>query len=167
MIKEITVYADGRLVCGESTYRCALGPKGVTEDKKEGDGVTPAGTFPLRRVFYRSDRISAPKTELRVDKIENDYGWCTDPAHSEYNEFVVLPHEGAREELWREDHIYDIIVPIGYNDDPPFSGKGSAIFLHLAREGYTSTEGCVAVSLDDMLAILKAVSQDVVITIQA
>jgi L,D-peptidoglycan transpeptidase YkuD (ErfK/YbiS/YcfS/YnhG family) len=144
-----------------------LGKGGVKVDKKEGDGATPAGTFPLRKVLYRSDRVDMPKTKLARDEITPDTGWCDDPADGEYNREVILPYPAHHEELFRDDHIYDVVVVLGYNDDPVVKGRGSAVFLHLARENYTPTEGCVAVSLADMVRILEEVSEDTVLTVTA
>ena len=133
---------------------CAVGRSGVAADKREGDGATPAGCFALRRVLYRADRLDAPDTALPGGPIGRDYGWCDDPASGEYNNPVRLPFTASAERLWRDDGIYDVIVVLGHNDSPPQPGKGSAIFLHVARPGYGPTEGCVALALDDLLRLL-------------
>ncbi len=157
---DLQVFADHRLVWQGKTYRCALGKGGVLsqEEKTEGDGATPTGRYPLRRVLYRKDRLAEPQTCLSVHEINKTDGWCDDPASPAYNRPVELPFEDSCEDLFRTDHIYDIIVILGHNDDPPMPGKGSAIFFHIARDGYKPTEGCVAVSRDDMLEILKEIS---------
>jgi L,D-peptidoglycan transpeptidase YkuD (ErfK/YbiS/YcfS/YnhG family) len=80
--------------------------------------------------------------------------WCDDPAHVAYNQPVRLPFAGGHERLWRDDHLYDLVVVLGWNDDPPVAHRGSAIFLHLARDGFAPTEGCVALARDDLLAVL-------------
>lgn len=136
-------------------YRCALGRGGVRLDKQEGDGATPIGCFPLRRVLYRADRLHAPVTALPVAPIEADDGWCDDPADPAYNRPVKLPRAGRHERLWRDDHLYDVVVVLGHNDDPPVPGKGSAIFLHVAHVDYRPTEGCVALALPDLLTVLR------------
>lgn len=135
-------------------YRCALGKGGVRRDKREGDGATPAGRFLLRRCLYRPDRVLPPTTELPLRALTPDDGWSDDPADSSYNTLVRLPHPARHERLWRDDGLYDVIVPLGYNDEPAVSGVGSAIFLHVAREGYGPTEGCVALAREHLLAIL-------------
>jgi L,D-peptidoglycan transpeptidase YkuD (ErfK/YbiS/YcfS/YnhG family) len=137
--------------------RCALGRSGVViaGSKREGDGATPLGDWPMRQVFWRPDRLEKPITQLPVISLRPDIGWCDDPAHPAYNSQVVLPFPASHENLWREDHIYDLIVVLGYNDDPAIAGKGSAIFLHIAREDFSPTEGCVACSRDDLLALLR------------
>lgn len=151
---QITVTAPGLLGCAGRTYRCALGRGGIVLDKSEGDGGTPAGAYPLRRVLYRADRLDRPDTALPTAKIAADQGWCDDPAHPEYNRQVGLPFPASHEKLWRDDAVYDLIVILGHNDDPPVPGKGSAIFMHVARPDYGPTEGCVALALTDLLAVL-------------
>lgn len=125
-------------------------------DKTEGDGGTPAGVFAMRRVLYRPDRLDAPATGLPVEATAPDQGWCDDPAHPDYNRPVSLPFAASHEKLWRDDGVYDVIVILGHNDDPPVPGKGSAIFMHVARPDYGPTEGCVALALEDLLDVLAA-----------
>lgn len=136
-------------------YRCAIGKGGIIRDKHEGDGGTPVGAWFLRRVVFRPDRVYVPQTELPMAPIAPDDGWCDDPVFPEYNRPVKLPFEGSHERMWRDDNLYDVVVILGHNDDPPVPGKGSAIFMHVAREGYKPTEGCVALALPDLLQILK------------
>lgn len=145
---------DGEAEINGKRYRCALGRAGILTDKKEGDGGTPRGTFPLREVFFRADRLEKPATGLPIRATANNDGWADDSALPDYNTRVTLPYQGSHESLWREDHVYDVIVVVGYNDAPPVPGKGSAIFIHLAREGYTPTAGCIAFSQADLLEIL-------------
>jgi L,D-peptidoglycan transpeptidase YkuD (ErfK/YbiS/YcfS/YnhG family) len=149
----------GKLRWGGREARCALGRGGVLTpaDKRESDGATPLGAWEMRRVFYRSDRIARPETRIPVSVITREMGWCDDPMHPEYNRQVRLPFDGRHEVLWREDHVYDLVVELGFNDDPVVPGRGSAIFLHVAREDYSPTEGCVACALPDLLDMLKAV----------
>jgi L,D-peptidoglycan transpeptidase YkuD (ErfK/YbiS/YcfS/YnhG family) len=153
------------LICGDEKFDCALGRSGVTHDKTEGDGKTPVGTYPLRQVFYRADRVGRPETRLDVAALTPETGWCEDPAHPDYNKQVTLPHNSRVDKMTRDDHVYDITVVIGYNDDPPKAGKGSAIFMHVARLGYTPTEGCVALSEEDLRKVLKKVDKTSHITI--
>ena len=151
---DIAVYPDNRLVIGALEMRCALGAAGVTRAKREGDKATPAGRFPLRRVLYRPDRTAPPGTALPVAAMKPEDGWCDAPGDPRYNAPVTLPYAASHERLWREDGVYDIVVVLGYNDDPPVAGKGSAIFMHVARPGYAPTEGCVALALPDLKAVL-------------
>jgi L,D-peptidoglycan transpeptidase YkuD (ErfK/YbiS/YcfS/YnhG family) len=162
---EINVNATGRLECGARSYRCALGRGGVTPAKREGDGCTPSGRFSLRRVLYRPDRVPTPVTSLPTDSLAPDQGWCDDPRHQDYNRLVQLPFSASHEKLWRDDNLYDVIVVLGHNDDPPIAGKGSAIFMHVAGPDYLPTEGCVALSLPHLLAVLTQCGGDTAIRI--
>lgn len=149
--------ADGMLDLGDRRVRCALGPAGVipAADKREGDGASPAGIWPIREVLYRPDRGPPPATEFRVRAMTPEDGWCDDPGDPAYNRPVTLPYPASAETLWREDEIYDIVVILGHNDDPPIRGQGSAIFLHLCRPGYPPTQGCVAVTRHDLEDLLS------------
>ena len=147
---------DGWLDLGGRRVRCALGPAGVVAaaDKREGDGASPAGVWPIRRVLYRPDRGPAPDTALPVAPIAPDDGWCDAPQDPAYNRPVKLPYPASAEQMWRDDRLYDLVVILGHNDDPPVRGLGSAIFLHLAKPDYAPTHGCVAVAPADLEALL-------------
>ena len=133
---------------------CVIGASGVTSDKREGDQATPVGCFLLRRVYYRADRISRPQTRLPLDAIDPLDAWSDEPDDPAYNSLVHQPYRTSFELMWREDHIYDIVVTIGFNDDPVAPGRGSAIFLHIVRPDFSPTRGCVALSMENLLAIL-------------
>jgi len=154
---------------GECEVRCAIGKGGIVaaRDKREGDGATPAGTWPLRRVLYRPDRVVAPLCALKLNAIDPDDGWCDDPEHDDYNRMIVRPHPARHERLWRDDGLYDVVIPLGYNDSPPVSGRGSAIFLHVARPDYAPTEGCVALELGALLAFLADCGASSAVTVEA
>jgi L,D-peptidoglycan transpeptidase YkuD (ErfK/YbiS/YcfS/YnhG family) len=144
-------------IAGSGCRPCALGRGGVRRHKQEGDGATPAGRWPLRCVWYRADRLLAPPaTVLPGRSIHENDGWCDDVSSPDYNRHVVLPHAARHERLWRDDELYDVLVELGYNDDPPVAPRGSAIFLHVARPGFPPTEGCVALAQADLLALLRA-----------
>jgi L,D-peptidoglycan transpeptidase YkuD (ErfK/YbiS/YcfS/YnhG family) len=151
---KIRVRATGELQCGDRIYRCALGRSGIRADKREGDGATPAGRFPLRCVLYRADRLAAPVTRLPVTALTPEDGWCDDPADPQYNRPVRLPYAARHEDMWRADTLYDIVVVIGYNDAPVIAGRGSAIFMHLASENYQPTQGCIALARQNLLELL-------------
>jgi L,D-peptidoglycan transpeptidase YkuD (ErfK/YbiS/YcfS/YnhG family) len=152
-------------------YPCTIGRGGIAEqnEKREGDLKTPRGIWPLRCCYYRPDRISPPPiTHLPLIALTPQDGWCDDLTHPRYNQPVTLPFEGRHETLWREDGVYDLIIPLGYNDgiDRPITpGLGSAIFLHLMREDRVGTEGCVALPRDVLLALLATLSTDSVVRI--
>ena len=148
------VHPDGRLVLREQVFRAVLGRGGARLDKLEGDGATPIAVLPLRRVLYRADRVRAPECAVAVEPIAPDDGWCDDPAERDYNRMIRLPHDGHYEELWRRDALYDVIGVLGWNDAPVERGRGSAIFLHVARADYAPTEGCIALALDDLRRVL-------------
>ncbi len=152
-------FSDGRLEGGGLSLRCALGKGGVllAAEKREGDGASPIGIWPIRRIWYRPDKGAAPETGVPVIALRPEDGWCDAPEDTHYNRWVPLPYPASHERLWREDSLYDLFAELGYNDDPPAPGKGSAIFLHVARPRYQPTEGCVALAESDLRAVLKQV----------
>ena len=93
---------------------------------------------------------------MPLEPIAPDDGWCDDPADADYNRMVRLPHPARCEELWRDDALYDLIGVLGWNDAPVVRGRGSAIFLHVARPDFAPTEGCVALAATDLRAVLAA-----------
>jgi L,D-peptidoglycan transpeptidase YkuD (ErfK/YbiS/YcfS/YnhG family) len=152
---------------GARVWPCAIGAGGVTGDKREGDGATPLGCFVLRRVLYRPDRLARPETALPVAPLAPEDGWCDDPEDPAYNTPVRLPYGASHERLWREDGIYDLIVVLGHNDAPPVAGKGSAIFLHVAKPDYAPTSGCVALALTDLLSVLAEAGPETRVCVRA
>jgi L,D-peptidoglycan transpeptidase YkuD (ErfK/YbiS/YcfS/YnhG family) len=151
----VTTAADGAwLDWGAGKRRAAIGPGGIAIKGGEGDGITPRGTFPVREIFYRADRIAKPVTALPLRALQESDGWCDAPDDPNYNRPVTLPYSASAEQMWREDHLYDLVVVLGYNDDPVVKGLGSAIFLHLARTDFSATHGCVALAYDDALAAI-------------
>ena len=135
------------------TYPVVLGRSGVSVCRSEGDGSTPAGLFRLRRVFYNPERVAAPPSGLPVVPLHREDGWCDEPGHPQYNRLIKIPFSGSHETLWREDSLYDLVVEVGYNDDPIVPGMGSAIFIHLRPEK-GNTEGCLALKKEDLLEII-------------
>jgi L,D-peptidoglycan transpeptidase YkuD (ErfK/YbiS/YcfS/YnhG family) len=159
-----TVTPAGILTIGTETFRVALGRGGIRLDKREGDGATPAGLLPVRAVLYRPDRLSAPQSAVSTKPLDPSDGWCDDPGHPGYNRLVRLPISASAEALWRDDTVYDIIGVLGWNDDPVDPGRGSAIFLHVARPDFGPTEGCVALALDDLRHILLMGLTEILVT---
>jgi len=151
---DLIVSAAGEAHWGEQVWRCAIGPAGASANKREGDGATPVGRFPLRRLLYRPDRLERPATALPTAPLSPLDGWCDDPADALYNRLVRLPYPARHEKLWLESRLYDLVVVIGHNDDPVVPGAGSAVFLHVARPDYAPTGGCVALAAGDLLAFL-------------
>ncbi|HEB79306.1 MAG TPA: hypothetical protein ENI79_02380 [Rhodospirillales bacterium] len=151
---DIHVWPPGAIEWRGKMKRCALGLNGVSASKRESDGTTPAGVFPLRQIMYRADRVVLPQTSLRVRNIMPEDVWCDDPKDPAYNCLARLPFSASHEALWRQDGLYDVIVELGHNDEPVIAGKGSAIFLHVAKQGFESTEGCIALELNDLLELI-------------
>lgn len=156
MSKVFTAHADGRFDLDGRRVRCALGKGGVidADDKREGDGCTPLGLWPIRRVLYRPDRGPRPVTRLPVAAIARNDGWCDAPADPNYNKPVKLPYRASAETMWRSDELYDLVLILGYNDAPVRKGRGSAIFLHCARPTFSPTAGCVALAKKEVIALL-------------
>lgn len=150
----ITVTSSNTLVFKHKKYPCSVGKAGIGTKTSEGDNITPRGVFPIRFGFYRPDRIVDLQSRIPFLPIAKDLGWCDAPEDAQYNRLVKLPYDASFEHLWREDDVYDLIISIGYNDDPVLPGQGSAIFIHLARENFTPTAGCIALKRDDLLEII-------------
>ena len=122
----------------------ALGRGGIRALKREGDGGTPLGRFPVRQVLYRADRMRGRARGCRSMRSARMTAGATIPPSRNYNRLIKLPSRRSAEGLQREDHLYDLVLVLGYNDRPRVKGKGSAIFMHLARPGFTPTDGCIA-----------------------
>jgi L,D-peptidoglycan transpeptidase YkuD (ErfK/YbiS/YcfS/YnhG family) len=155
-VSEAQVFPDGRLTFEGRLFRAALGRGGVRDHKQEGDGATPLGLLPLRRVLFRADRVPPPRCAVPREPLAPEDGWCDAPDDVAYNRPVTLPYSGRHEELWRRDGLYDVIGVLGWNDAPVRRGEGSAIFLHVCRPDFAPTEGCIALPLPDLLALLAA-----------
>jgi L,D-peptidoglycan transpeptidase YkuD (ErfK/YbiS/YcfS/YnhG family) len=152
----VIAHGDGCCTFGDRQVRCTVGRGGVVAaaDKRERDGASPAGLWPMRRVFFRPDRGSAPRTALASSALTPSDGWCDAPGDPAYNQAVSHPYPASAEHLWRTDGLYDLIVVLGYNDDPVVPGRGSAIFLHCASPDWRPTAGCVALAKEDLLDVL-------------
>jgi L,D-peptidoglycan transpeptidase YkuD (ErfK/YbiS/YcfS/YnhG family) len=159
-------YCGGRLSWSDGTAIAVIGRGGVRANKREGDGATPAGTYPLVFGFYREDRISPPPSRLPMRALASYDAWVDDPADAQYNRLVALPYPARTEQLWRDDEIYDLIVVIGYNIEPVVPGAGSAIFLHIARPNFSATEGCIAVRREVLVSLIPLLGPGSTITIR-
>lgn len=145
----------GLIFFGSHFFQCALGLAGPVARKLEGDGATPVGRWKLQKVYYRADRISRPITSLPVRAMRREDGWCDAPADRNYNRLVTMPYTASAENIWRDDYIYDLVVTLNHNTVPRVRGGGSAIFIHLARDGYTPTQGCIALKIHGLRMLLK------------
>lgn len=162
-----------QLAAEETHFACLIGRSGlVPADKKtEGDGATPVGSWPLRCLYYRPDRTDEDKIRqnslLPCRPLSPQMGWVDDPASVFYNRPVMLPSADRHETLWRKDGLYDLIIPLGYNDGPIQPGAGSAIFLHCADPHTTTTQGCVALAKQDLLSLLPRLDSRTVLTVHS
>ena len=145
----------GWLTAGGRTVPVALGRGGIKANKREGDGGTPKGTFQPRQLWWRADRHPRPRTLLPVRAIRPDDAWCEDPDSRHYTQPVRLDRDRGGDRLTRDDHLYDFIVEIDHNSAPRIAGRGSAVFLHLARENFSPTAGCVSMTRPAMLRLLE------------
>jgi L,D-peptidoglycan transpeptidase YkuD (ErfK/YbiS/YcfS/YnhG family) len=152
------------IIAPNGPWHIAVGRSGIGLKQREGDGVTPIGTWPVRRVLYRADKL-VPKTALPAMPIAQDDGWCDAPGDPAYNTQIKRPYAASHERLWRDDDLYDLVVVLGFNDAPVVPGAGSAIFLHVARPHFGPTEGCVAFARDDLLAIVAQLAPGDTVTI--
>lgn len=141
-------------------FNAAIGRNGIIDaaEKKEGDGKTPKGIYKITHGYYRPDRLSPPKTALTLFPMQPSFGWCDDPIHCMYNQKINKPFEASHEDLWRDDHLYDLILVIDHNAKPIVSGQGSAIFIHIAPTNFTPSSGCLTLKREDLLAIVETCS---------
>jgi L,D-peptidoglycan transpeptidase YkuD (ErfK/YbiS/YcfS/YnhG family) len=147
----------GWLVAGSMAVPVALGRGGIKAHKREGDGGTPRGTFRLRRLWWRADRAPRPRTGLPVRPIRPDDGWCEDPRDRRYNRPIRVPSNDPGDRLWRTDHLYDLIVELDHNTQPRVAGRGSAVFIHVARPAFAPTAGCIALDARALRRLLSRV----------
>jgi len=145
----------GWLTAGGQTIPVALGRGGIIANKREGDGGTPKGTFRPRRLWWRADRHYRPRSLLPIRAIRPEDAWCEDPHSRHYNRPVRLERDRAGDRLLRDDHLYDFIIEIDHNTAPRIAGRGSAVFLHLARDNFSPTAGCVSMTKSAMLRLLR------------
>ena len=150
----ITVYQRGELHFHNKIYKCALGRNGIKKKKLEGDGCTPEGTYSLGPLYYRSDRIKKLKTNFNAIPIEKNMFWSDHPQSEYYNKLIRFK-DSSYENLYKENHTYDIILIINYNIAPTIKEKGSAIFLHLAKKDFSATSGCIALRKKCLFEILE------------
>jgi L,D-peptidoglycan transpeptidase YkuD (ErfK/YbiS/YcfS/YnhG family) len=145
------VYKDYRI-------KCAVGKRGIGFKKKEGDLITPKGTYNLSGLLYRKDRVKNLKSNLKKNIINKSTGWCNDPKSKDYNKQIKLPFKYSHEKLYIRENIYDIILVLNYNMQPIKKNKGSAIFIHVAKKGFNPTQGCVAIKKKELRKIIKRIN---------
>lgn len=157
----------GILTAGNQHYQCAVGRGGIGINKKEGDGKSPIGDFDLISGYFRADRRILPRCPLNFEEIRRNDGWCDSPDNPNYNQPVKIPFADSHEQMFREDHLYDVCVVLDYNIFPRSKHRGSAIFLHLETPDRRPTEGCVALRSQDMMHILPRLARDARLEIKA
>ena len=148
------------LFFGNYKAKCALGKRGINTKKKEGDLITPKGTFKIKYILYRKDRIKKFKTTFKKKAITKKLGWCDDSSSIKYNKLIKYPFNFKSEKLYRKDNIYDIILVLDFNMNPIKKKKGSAIFIHVAKDKFQSTKGCVAIKKIELLKIIKGLKKN-------
>ena len=146
-------------------FKCAIGKSGIKKNKKEGDKSTPRGTFSLGKLYYRKDRLKKISTNLNSKKIKKNMGWCNDPNNTKYNKQVDRSKIKKSEKLFRNDYKYDAFIVINYNSKPVIKNKGSAIFLHISKKNYEPTNGCIAVSPQDMKLLLSKINKKTILKV--
>ena len=135
-------------------FKCALGKAGIGKKNKEGDNITPKGTYKIVKIYYRKDKIKKITSKIKLIKINKNMGWCDDPKSKFYNQEIRLPSKYSHEKFYRKDYIYDIIIVLDYNINPIIKHKGSAIFVHLTKNYKKKTAGCIAVKKKNLVKLL-------------
>ena len=161
----IIVKKSGYLKYKNFKFRCALGKAGIKQKEKEGDFITPKGKFKLIKIYYRSDRIKKISSVLKKIKIKKNMGWCDDVSSNYYNKQIKINKKFSHEKLYRKDNVYDIVVVLNYNLNPIIKGKGSAIFLHVAKKNYKKTQGCIALKKNELLNLVSKIKRNTQIKI--
>ena len=156
----IIINKSGYLKYKNLKFRCALGKAGIGKKKIEGDNITPRGTFNIVKIYYRSDRVKKISSKYRLIKISKNMGWCDDPNSKDYNQLINLPTKYTYEKLYRKDNVYDLLIVLNYNMSPIFKNKGSAIFIHIARQNYKKTSGCVAIKKTHLIKLIKTIKKN-------
>jgi len=161
----IVINKSGYLKLGNLKFRCALGKAGIKKKEREGDNITPKGTFKIIKIYYRKDRIKKIYSPFTFIQIKKNMGWCDDPSSKKYNHFINLPSKYSHEKLYRKDNIYDLVLVLNYNMKPVIKNKGSAIFIHIAKKNYKPTQGCIALKKENLLSIIKLIKKNCVVKI--
>ena len=161
----IIINKSGHLTYKNLKFKCTLGKAGINVKKKEGDNITPLGTYKISKVYYRKDRIKKISSKLKLIKIKKNMGWCDDPNNKNYNQLIKIPSKYSYERLFRNENIYDLIIVLNYNMNPVIKNKGSAIFIHIAKKRFQPTEGCIAISKKNLLYLIRNISKNTKIKI--
>ncbi len=152
-------------MCGEYKVKCAVGKRGIKKKIKEGDLITPKGSFKIKDIYYRKDKVKNISNKLKKKIIHKNMGWCDDPRSKRYNQLIRYPFKFSSEKLFRSDNLYDIIIVLNFNMRPIKKNKGSAIFIHVAKKNYEPTKGCVAVKKKELIKITNFLRKKTIIKI--
>jgi L,D-peptidoglycan transpeptidase YkuD (ErfK/YbiS/YcfS/YnhG family) len=155
----IIINKSGQLKYKDLKFKCALGRAGIGKKRVEGDNITPKGTYKIIQIYYRKDRIKKISSKFKLIKINKNMGWCNDPRSEKYNQLIKLPSKYTFERLFRKDKLYDLILVLNYNINPIIKNKGSAIFIHIAKNKYKKTAGCIGLKKSDLLKLIKVVKK--------
>jgi L,D-peptidoglycan transpeptidase YkuD (ErfK/YbiS/YcfS/YnhG family) len=155
----IIINKSGYLKYKNLKFRCSLGKAGIGKKEKEGDKITPKGTYKIVKIYYRNDRVKKILSKFKLFKIKKNMGWCDDPKSKKYNRLVKLPNKYGYEELNRKDNIYDLVLVLNYNMKPIIKNKGSAIFIHIAKKNYKKTAGCIGLKKTHLIQIIKKIKK--------
>ena len=160
------IYINNKFI-SYSNYKakCAVGKRGISIKKKEGDLLTPKGTFKIKEIFYRKDRVQNLITRLKKTVIRKNMGWCDDPKSNEYNKLINFPFKYSAEKLYRRENIYDIILVLNFNMNPVKKNKGSAIFIHVAKKNFQPTQGCIALDKSELIKMVKSIKINTIVKI--
>ena len=139
--------------------KCAIGKKGIGRKQKEGDQITPRGTFRVKDILYRKDKINYLRSVIKKTQIKKNMGWCDDPKSKDYNKLIKYPFNYKSEKLYRSNNIYDIILVLDFNMHPIKKNKGSAIFIHISNNKYSPTQGCIAIKKKELLKLIKFIDK--------
>jgi L,D-peptidoglycan transpeptidase YkuD (ErfK/YbiS/YcfS/YnhG family) len=163
----IIINKSGYLKYKNLKFRCSLGKAGIGKKEREGDKITPRGTYKIVRIYYRNDRVKKLLSNFKIFKIKKNMGWCDDPKSNFYNQQIKLPSKFGHEKLYRNDRIYDLLVVLNYNTKPIIKNKGSAIFIHIAKKNYKPTAGCIALKKIDLIKLVQMIKKNTKINISA
>jgi L,D-peptidoglycan transpeptidase YkuD (ErfK/YbiS/YcfS/YnhG family) len=154
----IVINKSGYLKYKNLEIKCTLGKSGIGIKKREGDNITPKGTYKIVNIFYRKDRIKKISSKFKLIEITREMGWCDDPNSKYYNQLIKLPTEYSHERFFRKDNVYDLVLVLNYNMRPIIKNKGSAIFIHIAKKN-RKTAGCIALNKMDLVNLIKKIDK--------
>jgi L,D-peptidoglycan transpeptidase YkuD (ErfK/YbiS/YcfS/YnhG family) len=155
----IIINKSGYLKYKSYKFKCSLGGAGIGKKEKEGDNITPKGTYKIVKIFYRNDRVKKIHSNFKLIKIKKNMGWCDDPKNKKYNQLIKLPSKYNYEKLYKKENIYDLVLVLNYNTNPIIKNKGSAIFIHVAKKNYKKTAGCIALKKTHLIRLISEINK--------